>query len=103
MSFDMSQLGAMAAQLQQNMARAKEEAARAEVTGQAGGGLVEVVASGDQRILSVRITDAAYEDREMLEDLVNAAVNDALRKSQALVAEKLKAATGGLPLPPGLL
>jgi len=99
---DMNQLGLMAAQLQQGIARAKEEAAQAEVTGQAGGGLVEVVATGEQRIVSIRISDAAYEDKEMLEDLVTAAVNDAVRKSQELVAAKLKEATGGLPLPPGL-
>ena len=100
---DMNQLGLMAAQLKQGIQRAKDEAAKTEVQGQAGGGLVEVVATGDQRIVSVRISESAYEDREMLEDLVTAAVNDAVRKSQELVAAKLQEATGGLPLPPGLL
>lgn len=102
MSFDMNQLGAMAAQLQQGMAAAKETAANTEVTGQAGGGLVKVVAMGDQTIRSITISQSAYEDRELLEDLVTAAVNDALRNSQKMLAEKMQAATGGLPLPPGM-
>lgn len=102
MSFDLNQLGALAAQMQQRMAEAKEEAANTEVTGQAGGGLVKVVAMGDQSIRSIAISPDAYEDREMLEDLVTAAVNDALRNSQAMLAQKMQSVTGGLPMPPGM-
>lgn len=102
MSFDMNQLGALAAQMQQRMAQAKEEAANTEVTGQAGGGLVKVVAMGDQSIRSITITPDAYGDRELLEDLVTAAVNDALRNSQTMLAQKMQSVTGGLPMPPGM-
>ncbi|MCK6523422.1 YbaB/EbfC family nucleoid-associated protein [Myxococcota bacterium] len=101
--FDINNLGSMMQGLQQNMMRIKAEAEAAEVEGSAGGGLVTVVATGGQKVLSVRISPSAMDDREMLEDLIVAATNNALTKGKELMAQKLSALTGGLPLPPGLL
>lgn len=83
------------------MAEIKEELAEKEVEGSAGGGMVRVVANGRQEVISVVIEPAALEDREMLEDLVTAAVNDALRKSKALMEEELSKVTSqlGINLP----
>jgi DNA-binding YbaB/EbfC family protein len=92
-----------AQQVQENMKRMQEELARAEVTGEAGAGLVKVTLSGRHQAHRVQIDPAALkEDKEFLEDLVAAAINDAAQKLEALSAEKLRAATGGLNLPPGL-
>ena len=102
MSMDMGNLGNLMAGIQQRMVAARESASAAEVEGRAGGDLVVVRATGDQRIVSVRLAAGAHEDPELLEDLILAATNDALRRSRELMAEKLKEATGGLPLPPGL-
>lgn len=101
--FDLNSLGPLMAGFQQRMEAMKAEAASAEVEGTAGGGLVTVVATGGMQLVSVRIDPSAMDDREMLEDLVVAASNDALRKAKDLLTDKLSAATGGLPLPPGLL
>jgi len=83
------------------MAEVKEELAEKEVEGSAGGGMVKVVANGRQEVISVVIEPAALEDREMLEDLVTAAVNDAMRKSKALMEEELSkiASQLGINLP----
>ncbi len=102
MSFDMNNLGAMAMQLQQRMMEAKAQAELQTAEGQAGGGLVRVVATGAGLIESIEISDQAYEDKAMVEDLVRAASNDALRKAKELVAISMSQATGGMPLPPGL-
>jgi len=87
--------------LQARMAEVKEELAEKEVEGSAGGGMVKVVANGRQEVISVVIEPAALEDREMLEDLVTAAVNDAMRKSKALMEEELSkiASQLGINLP----
>lgn len=103
MNFDMNNLGGLMAGLQQRLTQARAEAASATVEGQAGGGLVTVVATGEQVITAVKISPDAYEDREFLEDLIQAATNDAIRKGKELMAKKLEAVTGGLPLPPGLI
>ena len=99
MSFDMGAIGNMMAGVQ----RIQAEAAEARVEGQAGGGKVKVVATGKQEIVSISISDDVMDDREMLEDLVTAAVNDAMRLSREHLAQKMQAITGGLPLPPGRL
>ncbi len=103
MSFDLNNLQGMMAGLQQRMMQAKADAEATEVTGQAGGGMIKVVATGGQQIVSVSIDPAAMDDREMLEDLIHAATNDALRQAKEVVAAKMKDATGGMPLPPGLM
>jgi DNA-binding YbaB/EbfC family protein len=67
--------------------------------GSAGGGVVKVIITGRQTVESVEIAPEALEDVEMLQDLVTAAVNDALNKSQEMASEKLSSITGGLNLP----
>lgn len=103
MSNPFEALGPLMAGFQQRIEQIKEEAGQMEVEGQAGGGLVKVVANGKQEVLKVTVDASAAEDREMLEDLIVAATNDALRQSKEQLAQKMSALTGGLPLPPGLL
>ena len=92
-----------AQQVQENMRKLQEELARAEVTGEAGAGRVKVTLSGKHPARRGEIDPAALkEDKEFLEDLVAAAINDAAQKVEAMSSEKLRAATGGLSLPPGL-
>ena len=82
--------------LQARIAEMKEGLAEKEVEGTAGGGMVRVVVNGRQEVLLVVIEPEAMEDREMLEDLVTAAVNDAMRKSKALMEEELSRITSEL-------
>jgi len=91
-----------AQQMQDNLKRAQEELARMEVEGQAGAGLVKVVMTGRHDVKRVAI-DASLlsEDKDMLEDLVAAAVNDAVRKVETATQEKMAEVAGGLSLPPG--
>lgn len=105
MSFptDPGALGGLMAGFQQQMDNMKAEAAQTEVTGQAGGGIVKVTANGNLDILAVSIDESAADDVEMLEDLVVAATNDALRLARNVLNEKMGALMGGLPLPPGML
>jgi nucleoid-associated protein EbfC len=103
MSIDMNNLQGMMAGLKQRMFQAKTDAEATHVTGQAGGGMIRVVATGGQQIVSVSIDPSAMDDREMLEDLIHAATNDALRQAKDVVAAKMQDATGGMPLPPGLM
>lgn len=92
-----------AQQVQENMKRAQEQLAGAEVTGESGGGLVKVTLSGRHEARKVVLDPAAMkEEKEFLEDLVAAAINDAVQKVEALATEKMKQATGGMKLPPGL-
>jgi hypothetical protein len=87
---DLNGLMEQAQQVQKQMKEAQDRAANKKVTGEAGGGLVKVVANGRQEILSVEIDHAVIgEDREMLQDLFVAATNDALRKSKAMMGEEL--------------
>jgi DNA-binding YbaB/EbfC family protein len=91
-----------AQRMQEEMKRAQEEIAQAEVTGQAGGGIVSVVMSGRHEVRRVSIDRAAIgDDHEMMEDLVAAAVNDAVNKVAALTQEKMGGLASGMNLPPG--
>lgn len=101
--FDLNAFGPLLSGFQQRLEQLKAEAAEVEVTGRSGGGLVVVTANGKLEVVSVQITPEAHEDRELLEDLVAAATNDALRQAREVLAEKVGVLTGGLPLPPGLL
>jgi hypothetical protein len=92
-----------AQQMQANMQRAQEELANIEVEGEAGGGLVKVVMNGRHDVRRVNIDDSLFsDDKDMLEDLLAAAVNDAVRKVEAANQEKMSTITGGLNLPPGM-
>ncbi len=101
MKGNIAQLMQQAQKMQENMKKAQEELAGLEVTGQAGGGLVEVVMSGQHEVRRVSIDPEIADDRDMIEDLVAAAFNDAVNRVQQASQEKMKGLTGGLPLPPG--
>jgi hypothetical protein len=90
-----------AQKLQARMLKIQEELAEKTVESAAGGGMIKVVANGRQQIVSIRIEKEVVnpEDVEMLQDLVLAAVNDALTKSQEMVAAEMGKLTGGLKLP----
>lgn len=87
--------------MQAEMAKAQEALAEKTVEATAGGGVVTVTANGHQQILSIKIDPAAVDpdDVEMLEDLVLAAVNEALRRSQEMASEAMAQVTGGLNIP----
>jgi hypothetical protein len=91
-----------AQKMQQDMQRVQEELAAMEVTGQAGGGMVEVVMNGKHAVRQVRIDPSLAGDMEMLEDLVAAAVNDAVNRITEMAQEKMAGMTQGLQLPPGM-
>jgi DNA-binding YbaB/EbfC family protein len=89
--------------MQENMKKMQEQLAAMEVEGQAGSGLVKVVMTGRHEVKRVTIAPSLLaDDKDMLEDLVAAAVNDAVRKIEAATQEKMAAATAGMPLPPGM-
>jgi len=90
-------------QMQDRMAKVQKELESATVEATAGGGAVTVVATGAQRLVSIRIDAAAATDTEMLQDLVVAAVNEAMEKSKEMAAEKMQSVASGLGLPPGLV
>ena len=87
--------------MQQKMQDVQAELDTVEVEGAAGGGMVKVRASGTGRVLSVSIDDSLLGDKQMLEDLVAAAFNDARGKAEAAGAESMSQAMGGMGLPPG--
>jgi DNA-binding YbaB/EbfC family protein len=91
----------MAERMQQEMARIQTELESATVDGSAGGGVVSATVTGKQELVSIRIDPSAVDpqDVDMLQDLVVAAVNDALRASRELAEEKMGALTGGLRIP----
>ncbi|HXI95406.1 MAG TPA: YbaB/EbfC family nucleoid-associated protein [Candidatus Acidoferrum sp.] len=90
-------------QMQDRMAKLQEELEHETVDATAGGGVVRAVATGTQKLVSVSIDPAAVEDVELLQDLVVAAVNEALDRSRQLAASRMQALSAGLGLPPGLL
>ena len=91
-----------AQQMQDNMKRAQDELALLEVEGQAGAGLVKVVMTCRHDVKRVKIDPSLLaEDRDMLEDLVAAAVNDAVRRVESTTQEKMSGLTAGMPMPPG--
>ena len=92
-------------QMQAKMAKIQEDLGNKTVTGTAGGGVVEVVANGHQKALSVTLKPEVIDpaDVDMLQDLVLAAVNDAMDKARELASKEMGAVTAGIGLPPGLL
>ena len=91
-----------AQQMQQNMMKAQEELANLEVEGQSGAGAVKVVMTCKHDVRRVTIDPSVMDDKEMLEDLVAAALNDANRRAESTAQEKMGAFTAGLQLPPGM-
>ena len=88
--------------MQENMKKAQEQLAAIEVEGQSGGGMVKVVMTCRNDVKRVSIDPGAMDDKEMLEDLLAAAVNDAVRKAEATSQEKMGGLTAGMQLPPGM-
>ena len=102
----MKNLGELMQQVQEmqaRMQRLQEELAEATVEGEAGGGMVRVIMTGKGEVRDVSIDESLLkpEEKEIVEDLVVAALNQAKERMETMMAEKMKEATGGLPLPPG--
>ncbi|MEL0083504.1 MAG: YbaB/EbfC family nucleoid-associated protein [Gammaproteobacteria bacterium] len=95
----MDQLLKKAQQMQADMQKAQEELAHLEVNGESGGGMVKVVMNCRHDVIRVMIDPDAMDDRDMLEDLIAAAVNDAVRKVEKVSKEKLGGLMGGLNIP----
>jgi DNA-binding YbaB/EbfC family protein len=88
--------------MQENMQKAQAEIAAIEVVGESGGGMVKVTMTGQHNVKRVQLEPAIVsEDREMLEDLIAAATNDAVKKLEMRIQEKMAGVMGGLQLPPG--
>lgn len=87
--------------MQENMKKAQEQLAQVEVEGVAGAGMVKVLMTCAQDVRRVSIDPSVMDDREMLEDLIAAAFNDAVRRGASLSQEKMAGFTSGLNLPPG--
>ncbi|RJP90527.1 MAG: YbaB/EbfC family nucleoid-associated protein [Desulfobacteraceae bacterium] len=98
---NMKQLMKQAQQMQNKMARMQEEMALKTIEASSGGGMVKVVANGKQEIVSISIEKEVVdpEDVEMLQDLILAAVNEALAQSQKMVSSEMSKLTGGLNIP----
>ncbi|HMN43101.1 MAG TPA: YbaB/EbfC family nucleoid-associated protein [Povalibacter sp.] len=92
-----------AQQMQANLQRAQQEIASLQVTGEAGGGMAKVTMTGKHQVLRVALDPSivSADDKDMLEDLVAAAVNDAVQKVERATQEKMSGVMGGMNLPPG--
>ncbi len=89
-----------AQEMQENLKKAQEELATLEISGQSGGGLVEVVMTGRHDVKRVKIDQLLLsDDKEILEDLIAAAVNDTVKKIEQLTKEKMGGLTGGMNIP----
>ncbi|MCG5031609.1 YbaB/EbfC family nucleoid-associated protein [Mesosutterella sp. OilRF-GAM-744-9] len=103
MKGNFNSLMAQAAKMQQNIQRLQSELGKIVVTGEAGGGLVKVTMTCKYDCRQIQIDPSLYEeDRDMIEDLVTAAVNSALKAVEATTQERMRQATAGMPLPPGM-
>ena len=103
MKGDFGNIMKQAQKMQENLQKAQEEIANMEVTGESGAGLVKVTMTGRHDVKRVEIDPGLLkEDREMVEDLVAAAVNDANRRVEACTRDKMAGLTSGISLPPGV-
>jgi DNA-binding YbaB/EbfC family protein len=103
MKGNIGQMMRQAQQMQENIKRAQNEIAQMEVVGESGAGMVKVTLSGTHQARKVSIApEAMQEDREFLEDLVAAAINDASQKVEEQTRTRMAKATAGLQLPPGM-
>jgi len=99
----MGNLMKQAQQMQAKMAKAQEELAQMEVIGESGAGMVKVTMTGSHSVRRVEIDDSLMEDdKDMLEDLISAAFNDAVRRVEEQNKDKMGSLTGGMQLPPGM-
>lgn len=98
----MAGLMQQAQRMQENLKRAQEEIQRMEVEGQAGAGMVKITMTGKHDCKRVQIDAGVMDDKEMLEDLITAAINDAAKKIDQASQEKMGSLAGGMGLPPGM-
>jgi DNA-binding YbaB/EbfC family protein len=102
MKNQLTQLMKQAQAMQDNMRKAQEQLSSVEVEGQSGAGMVKVIVTCKNEVKRITLDPSLLsDDKDMLEDLVVAAVNDALRKAEATATEKMQGVTAGMPLPPG--
>jgi DNA-binding YbaB/EbfC family protein len=100
---NMGNLMKQAQAIKENVEKAQAEVASIEVVGESGGGMVKVTMSGRHEVRKVQIEPGvASDDRELLEDLIAAAVNDAVHRVEARIQEKMAGAMAGMQLPPGM-
>lgn len=99
---NIAQMMQQAQRMQDNLKRVQDELAVLEVTGQAGGGMVTITITGKMDARRVHIDPSVLGDAEMLEDLMTAALNDAVAKANEESARRMSAATAGMPLPAGM-
>ena len=104
MKSNIGNLMKQAQQLQEKMQRAQEEIAALEVTGEAGGGMAKVVMNGRHEVKRVSLDPSivSADDKDMLEDLIAAAANDAVQKLERVSKDRMSGLMGGLNLPPGM-
>jgi|SRR5574344_2711875 nucleoid-associated protein EbfC len=101
--FNMGNMMKQAQMMQDRLQKAQDEIAKMEVTGDAGAGMVKVTMTGNHEVRRVEIDDSIYsDDKDICEDLLAAAFNDAQRRIEEQSKEKLSAVTGGMQLPPGM-
>jgi DNA-binding YbaB/EbfC family protein len=99
---NMNELMKQAQAMQEKMQKMQEDVAKLEVTGESGAGLVKVVMNGRHDVRSVNLDNSLLsEDKEILEDLIAAAINDAVRKVESTSQEQMQKLTGGMQMPPG--
>ena len=99
--FNMGNMMKQAQMMQDRLQKAQAEIASMEVTGESGAGMVKVTMNGSHEVRRVEIDDSVFEDKEIAEDLIAAAFNDATRRVEVQSKEKLSQVTGGMQLPPG--
>ena len=104
MSKGLGQIMQQAKKMQEKLMKIQEEMAEKTVEGQSGGGMVTCVVSGKQELISVKIADEiwAEKDKELLEDLIRAAINEGLDRSREMMQEEMGKVTGGMQLPFGM-
>ena len=101
--FNMGNMMKQAQLMQERLQKAQDEIARMEVTGESGAGMVKITITGNHEVRRVEIDDSIFgDDKEICEDLLAAAYNDAHRRIEDQSKEKLSAVTGGMQLPPGM-
>ena len=101
MNFDIKQLMKKAKEMQSGFQEAKDKLKDITVDGESGGGMVKVTASCDGRVKNIEVAEECLTDKDMMQDLIVGAVNNALDKAQEKSAEEMKKLTGGLPDIPG--
>ena len=104
MSKGLGQIMQQAKKMQERLVKIQEELAEKTVEGQSGGGMVSCVVNGKQELVSIKISEEiwAEKDKELLEDLIVAAINECLDKSREMMLEEMSKVTGGMQLPFGM-